>query len=117
MSVHLQTILTKLTSEEQDCINAIIQTSMMQAELIKELSYDLQDYTGSSVLQKNALEGASLTKLSELLQKTVVEGPTVGEINTALEEMHLAIENAESSQKALDTAFKFGLKIAPILLL
>ena len=88
----------------------------MQAELIRELTRDLMEYAGAAALQHDILRNVSLDKLADALGGQTVQGPSPGEINSAIKKMREDIERAQSAQETLDTVFSFALKIAPIVL-
>ena len=116
MADDFEGILQKLTPTEQEKVTALINTTVMQSELIREMSRDLQDYGAAAALQKTATGSVSLTRLGELLHAPRVQGPTVQEINGAIEEMRSSIESAQSSQEALNTILGFAVKVAPLFL-
>ena len=116
MPTQFETILGKLSSEEREQIESVLKTTAMQAELIGEMSRDLVIHEGAAILQRDAMQTVTLTKLGELLSKPVVKGPTVQEINESIETMRNTIQSAQSGKEAFDTIFGFAVKIAPLLL-
>lgn len=115
MSTEIESILNKLTTAEQKKIEALLNTIAMQAEIIREMSRDLEDYIGSD-LQNTALLSTTLTRIAQLLEKPVVQGPSVQEINTAIGEMRSTIQQAQSGMEALDTVLNFAGRVAPLFL-
>ena len=116
MGIKIEDILNKLNDEEKECIQNLINTTAMQALIINDMSRDLEDYAGAAA-QNTAIQSASMSKLATLLNKPVVEGPSIEEINTASEEMRASIEQASSGAEAFDTILKFAVKVAPLFLI
>jgi uncharacterized coiled-coil protein SlyX len=115
MPTQIESILNKLTPEEQKVIESLLNTIAMQAEIIREMSRDLEDYAGAAA-ENTALRSDFLVRIAQLLKKPVVQGLSIQEINTATGEMKSAIKKAQSGVEALDTVLNFAGRVAPIFL-
>ncbi len=113
MSTEIDSILNKLSTEEQEKVKALLHTIAMQAALIKDMSRDLQDYAGAAG-ENTALRDATLNKIAQLLKKPVIQGPSIQEINTAVAQMNSAIQQAQSGQAVLNSVFSFAVRVAPL---
>lgn len=115
-SINYEGLMEGLDETKQKVVQSLLSTISLQAEVIRDLLWDVDLEEGARSHREKILSGISLTILAAKLKEPAISGPTLKEVNDAIGEMQNEIKSMNNANDIFGSILGFGLKIAPLLL-